>query len=107
MHVGERRGQSPEAQVINPTPSPVLSKKSSSQDENGSFSSGLALLQGTARTNQAKIPRVVKVESQGSGPGDGHSCNEHSQTHGGFEAISQDQGKNAVTEIQNFISPSQ
>lgn len=113
MHVGEPRGQHPEAQVINPTSSPARSKNSSSQDKNGVFVQGLASLQGTVRTNQAKTPWEVKVESQGSGPGDrhpydGHPYDGHSQTHSGSEALSQDQGGNAaVTETQDFISPSQ
>lgn len=55
---------------------------------------GPALLQGPERTGQAKIPGVAKVDRVQvvQGPGDGQSYSEHSQTHSGSEARSQDQG---------------
>lgn len=61
----EREGdcESPEAQVINSTLSPVLSRNSSSQDWNGVLDHGLALLQSTDRASQAELTWVVKVES--------------------------------------------
>lgn len=65
---GERRGQSPEAQVTNPTPSPVLSKTSSSQDENGSFSSGTGFAPGHSEDRPGKDPRGGEGgQSPGSG----------------------------------------